>query len=100
MALNISAWSIRQPLPSVVLSIILLLLGWASFMKLPITRLPAADIPVISVVVCQCGAVRPEPEVQATKYVEDSVLRRRRRPPHRVAGLRRNVSHDDRVQAG
>ncbi len=73
MALNISAWSIRQPLPSVVLSIILLLLGWASFMKLPITRLPAADIPVISVVVSQFGAGPSELEVQVTKYVEDSV---------------------------
>jgi len=32
MALNISAWSIRNPLPSVVFSIILLVLGWLSFM--------------------------------------------------------------------
>jgi multidrug efflux pump subunit AcrB len=73
MALNISAWSIRQPLASVVLSIILLVLGWASFMKLPITRLPAADIPVISVVVSQFGAGPSELEVQVTKYIEDSV---------------------------
>ena len=29
MALNISAWSIRKPLPSIVFSIILLVLGWA-----------------------------------------------------------------------
>jgi hydrophobe/amphiphile efflux-1 (HAE1) family protein len=73
MAVNISAWSIRQPLPAVVLSIILLLLGWASFMKLPITRLPAADIPVISVVVSQFGAGPSELETQVTKYIEDSV---------------------------
>jgi multidrug efflux pump subunit AcrB len=73
MALNISAWSIRQPLPSVVLSIILLLLGWSSFMRLPVTRLPAADIPVISVVVSQFGAGPSELEVQVTKYIEDSV---------------------------
>jgi multidrug efflux pump subunit AcrB len=73
MAINISAWSIRQPLPSVVLSIILLLLGWSSFMKLPVTRLPAADIPVISVVVSQFGAGPSELESQVTKYVEDSV---------------------------
>ncbi len=73
MALNISAWSIRRPLPSVVLSIILLLLGWVSFMRLPITRLPAADIPVISVVVSQFGAGPSELEAQVTKYIEDSV---------------------------
>ena len=34
MALNISAWSIRNPLPSIVFSIILLVLGWVSFTKL------------------------------------------------------------------
>ena len=47
MAVNISAWSIRQPLPSIMLSIILLVLGWMSFMKLPVTRLtdrPGRDI--------------------------------------------------------
>ena len=51
MALNISAWSIRNPLPSIVFSIILLVLGWVSFTKLAVTRLPSADIPVISVAV-------------------------------------------------
>ncbi len=73
MAFNISAWSIRRPLPSIVLSIILLALGWASYLKLPITRMPATDIPVISVVVTQFGAGPSELEVQVTKYIEDGV---------------------------
>ncbi len=73
MALNISAWSIRKPLPSIVLSIILLLLGWTSFLKLPITRLPNADIPIVSVVVTQFGAAPSELESQVTKTVEDAV---------------------------
>ena len=60
MSLNISAWSIRHPLPSVVFSIILLALGWISFTKLAVTRLPAADIPVISVAVSQFGAAHAE----------------------------------------
>src|SRR5437763_1140751 len=62
MALNISAWSIRNPLPSVVFSIILLVLGWLSFTKLAVTRLPSADIPVISVAVSQFGAAPAELE--------------------------------------
>ncbi len=73
MALNISAWSIRNPLPSIVLSIILLLLGWTSFLKLPITRLPNADIPIVSVVVTQFGAAPSELESQVTKTIEDAV---------------------------
>jgi multidrug efflux pump subunit AcrB len=73
MALNISAWSIRQPLPSVVLSLILLVLGWTSFMNLPITRMPRTDIPVVSVVVTQFGTGPSELEAQVTKFIEDSV---------------------------
>src|ERR1700712_4565159 len=73
MALNISAWSIRHPLPSVVFSIILLVLGWVSFTKLAVTRLPSADIPVISVAVSQFGAAPSELESQVTKTIEDGV---------------------------
>ncbi|MGC2082961.1 MAG: efflux RND transporter permease subunit [Bradyrhizobium sp.] len=73
MALNISAWSIRNPLPSVVFSIILLILGWVSFTKLAVTRLPNADIPVISVAVSQFGAAPAELESQVAKTIEDGV---------------------------
>ncbi|MGB5901402.1 MAG: efflux RND transporter permease subunit [Xanthobacteraceae bacterium] len=73
MSLNISAWSIRHPLPSVLFSIILLALGWISFTKLAVTRLPAADIPVISVAVSQFGAAPAELEAQVTKTIEDGV---------------------------
>jgi multidrug efflux pump subunit AcrB len=73
MALNISAWSIRNPLPSIVFSIILLALGWVSFTKLAVTRLPSADIPVISVAVSQFGAAPAELESQVTKTIEDGV---------------------------
>src|SRR5262249_17334083 len=73
MALNISAWSIRNPIPSIVLSIILLALGWSSFLRLPITRLPNADIPIISVIVTQFGAAPSELEAQVTKTIEDGV---------------------------
>src|SRR5438046_3280568 len=73
MALNISAWSIRNPLPSVVFSIILLILGWVSFTKLAVTVPPSADIPVISVAVAQFGAAPAELESQVTKTIQDGV---------------------------
>ncbi|MBK5961377.1 ABC transporter permease [Rhodoplanes elegans] len=71
--MNISAWSIRTPLPSVVFSIIIVLLGWMSFVKLPITRLPSVDVPIVSVAVAQFGASPAELEAQVTKTVEDAV---------------------------
>jgi multidrug efflux pump subunit AcrB len=73
MAINISAWSIRNPLPPIVFSIILMVLGWLSFTKLAVTHLPNADIPVISVAVGQFGAAPTELESQITKIIEDGV---------------------------
>src|SRR4051794_36421369 len=66
MAVNISAWSIRQPLPAIVMAIVIMFLGWVAFNKLPITRLPNVDIPIISVTITQFGAAPAELESQVT----------------------------------
>ena len=71
--MNISAYSIRRPLPAILFSIITLALGWASFNKLPITRYPSVDVPIVSVVVTQFGASPAELEVQVAKTIEDAV---------------------------
>jgi hydrophobe/amphiphile efflux-1 (HAE1) family protein len=73
MAFNISAYSIRKPIPSVVLFVVLLLLGLVSFSQLPVTRFPNIDIPVVSVQVTQPGAAPAELETQVAKRVEDAV---------------------------
>ncbi len=73
MAVNISAWSIRQPLPPLVIALAVVALGYLSFNKLPITRMPKADVPVINVIVSQFGAAPAELEAQVTKTIEDAV---------------------------
>ncbi len=73
MALNISALSIRKPLPAIVVALALLALGAASFAKLPITLLPNVDPPIVTVVVTQFGATPSELELQVTTKVEDAV---------------------------
>ncbi|MDX2264947.1 MAG: efflux RND transporter permease subunit [Hyphomicrobiales bacterium] len=73
MRLNISAWSIRQPIPSIVLFIILMILGVMSFRTLPIERFPNIDIPFISVTITQSGASPSELETQVTRRVEDAI---------------------------
>ncbi len=70
---NISSWSIRNPVPGIVLFAVLALLGVLSFLKLPVTRFPNIDVPVISVNVTQSGASPAELETQVTKIVEDAV---------------------------
>ena len=73
MALNISAWSIRNPVPSVVMFVVLVALGWVSFNSLPITKFPNIDVPVISVTVTQAGAAPSELETQVARKIEDAV---------------------------
>ncbi len=73
MAVNISAWSIRQPLPPIVLALAMIFMGLMAFSKLPVTRMPNVDAPVISVTVVQFGSSPTELETQVTKLIEDAV---------------------------
>src|SRR3954470_5350565 len=73
MSFNISAWSIRQPVPSVLLFVVLLALGWVSFNKLPITKFPNIAVPITSLTVTQSGAAPAELETQVARKVEDAV---------------------------
>jgi multidrug efflux pump subunit AcrB len=70
---NISAWSIRRPVPSLVLFLVLIALGWFSFGDLAVTRFPNVDVPIVQVRVSQAGAAPSELEVQVTKKVEDAI---------------------------
>lgn len=73
MQLNVSAWAIRKPIPSLVLFIVLMILGVFSFQGLPITRFPNIDVPLVTVSVTQAGAAPSELQNQVTKRIEDSV---------------------------
>jgi hydrophobe/amphiphile efflux-1 (HAE1) family protein len=73
MALNISAWSIRHPVTPIVMAAAIVALGYLSFTKLPITRMPNVDVPLITVTISQFGAAPGELEGQVTKKVEDAV---------------------------
>jgi multidrug efflux pump subunit AcrB len=73
MRLNISAWSIRQPMPATVTFVVLVVLGLFSFHALPITKFPNIDIPIVQVTVTQSGAAPAELESQVTKKIEDTV---------------------------
>jgi len=70
---NFSAWSIRNPIPSILLFIVLMALGLMSFASLPITRFPNIDFPLVAVTVTDPGVAPSELETQVTKRVEDAV---------------------------
>ncbi len=73
MNINFSAWSIRKPVPAILLFVVLCVLGLLSFSKLPVTRFPNIDVPLVSVTVTQSGAAPAELESQVSKRVEDAV---------------------------
>jgi multidrug efflux pump subunit AcrB len=73
MSFNPASWSIKNPLPTIVIFLFIGMVGWFSFRSLGIDDLPNIDIPVVSVTVVQKGASPSELELQVTKKVEDAV---------------------------
>ncbi len=73
MSFNISAWSIKKPVPTIVLFLILTVVGWFSFMSLGIDINPNIDVPTVLIKVTQPGAGPAELESQVTKKIEDAV---------------------------
>ncbi|MDE1157927.1 MAG: efflux RND transporter permease subunit [Neorhizobium sp.] len=71
--MNFSAWSIRNPIAPLLAFALLVLMGVQAFYKLPITRFPNIDVPVVAITVTQSGASPSELEAQVTKEVEDAV---------------------------
>ena len=71
--MNFSAWSIRNPIAPLLAFALLVFVGIQAFYKLPITRFPNIDVPVVSISVTQSGASPAELEMQVTKEVEDAV---------------------------
>lgn len=70
---NISSWSIRNPIPIVLLFVVLTIAGTMSYFKLRTNNFPDVDLPVVAVTVVQAGAAPTEMETQVTRLVEDAV---------------------------
>lgn len=73
MSFNLSRWSIKNPIPTIVISLVMALAGYISFLGLGIDRTPNIDIPAVIVTVTQPGAGPEELETQVTKKIEDAV---------------------------
>ncbi|NES77472.1 MULTISPECIES: efflux RND transporter permease subunit [unclassified Okeania] len=73
MSFHLSAWSIKKPVPTLVMFLVLTVVGLMSFLQLGIDNLPNVDIPLVSVTVTQQGAGPTELETQVTKKIEDAV---------------------------
>src|SRR5688572_3897108 len=70
---NISAWSIKHPIPVVLLFIILTLAGVQGFLQMRVNNFPDIDFPLVVVAAGQPGAAPPELESQVTRIIEDAL---------------------------
>ncbi|QKR99470.1 efflux RND transporter permease subunit [Sphingomonas sp. CL5.1] len=70
---NISAWSIRNPIPAIVLFTMLTVAGIISFARMDINDDPDIDFPAVTVEITQPGAAPTELETQVTQRVEAAV---------------------------
>jgi HAE1 family hydrophobic/amphiphilic exporter-1 len=71
---NISAWAIRNPIPTVILFILTTYAGWWGFNGLRINHEPDLEVPVVVTVVTQPGAAPSELETQVARKVEDAIV--------------------------
>ena len=71
--MNVSAWSIKKPIPTIVLFLIITIVGWFCFNNLGIDTSPNIDVPAVQVRVTRSGAGPTELESQVTKKIEDAV---------------------------
>jgi multidrug efflux pump subunit AcrB len=70
---NMSAWSIRNPVPAIVLFMMLTVAGIVAFIRMDVNQEPDIDFPAVTVTITQPGAAPSELETQVTQRVEAAV---------------------------
>ena len=70
---NISSWAIKNPIPVVILFLLLTVFGIAGFKSMRINNNPDVDFPFVVVTAVRPGAAPQELETQVTRLIEDSV---------------------------
>jgi multidrug efflux pump subunit AcrB len=71
--MNVSAWSIRNPIPAVLLFIMLTLTGLAAFKAMKIQNMPDIDLPMVIVSASLPGAAPAQMETEIARKIENSV---------------------------
>ena len=72
-SVNFSAYSIRNPIPAVLLFILLTVAGLMAFNKTMVQDFPDMDFPVVVVTIAQPGAAPAQLETQVARKVEDTI---------------------------
>lgn len=71
--MNFSAYSIRNPIPAVLLFFLLTVAGLLAFKNTHVQDFPDMDLPIVVVSIAQPGAAPAQLETQVARKVEDSI---------------------------
>lgn len=71
--MNFSAWSIRNPIPSILLFIMLGLTGLLCFHWMKIQQFPDIELPMITVTAALPGTAPPQLETEVARKIENSI---------------------------
>jgi multidrug efflux pump subunit AcrB len=73
MNINVSAWCIRNPVPAVMLFIVLTLAGLAAFRAMKIQNFPDIDLPTVTVTASLPGAAPAQLETEVARKIENAI---------------------------
>ncbi|MBS0294264.1 MAG: efflux RND transporter permease subunit [Proteobacteria bacterium] len=71
--MNLSAWSIRNPVPSAMLFLLLTLAGLLSFRAMKVQNFPDMDLPVVMVTAALPGAAPGQLESDVARKIENAI---------------------------
>ncbi|NHQ84775.1 efflux RND transporter permease subunit [Iodobacter sp. HSC-16F04] len=71
--MNFSAWSIRNPIPAIMLFVLLSLAGVLSFQSMKVQDFPDIELPMVTVTAIQPGAAPAQLESEVARKLENSV---------------------------
>ncbi|MBC7941508.1 MAG: efflux RND transporter permease subunit, partial [Chitinophagaceae bacterium] len=71
--MNVSAWCIRNPIPSVLLFIMLTLVGLMGFKAMKVQQFPDIDLPTVNVTASLPGAAPAQLETEVARKIENAV---------------------------
>lgn len=71
--MNLSAWSIRNPIPAAMLFVLLSFAGMLSFHAMKVQNFPDMDLPVVMVTASLPGAAPGQAETDVARKIENAI---------------------------
>ena len=73
--MNVSAWSIKNPIPTLMIFVLLTLAGILSWQSMKVQNFPDLDLPTVNVVASLPGAAPGQLENEVARKIENSIAK-------------------------